>query len=364
MKLFQCQVCAQPLFFENTLCEKCGHRLGYEADERRLLALDPAPESQGDLWMEAGTNGRRWRLCANAAHDVCNWLVADGGSDTFCTSCQHNRTIPNLTEAANQQRWRRLESAKHRLIYTLLALNLPLTTRPDDLEGLLFDLLEEDGPNAPPVMTGHDDGLITISLAEADDQEREKRRTSMGEAYRTLLGHVRHEVGHWYWDKLVRDGGRLEAFRVVFGDEREDYGSALQRHYANGASPDWQMHFVSPYASSHPWEDFAETFAHYLHIVDTLETAHAFGLAVRPRIRDAGELTAEMNFDPHRSQDVSQLIEAWLPLSFAVNSLNRSMGQPDLYPFVLSPAAIEKIGFIHTMVHAQDYFHAQNRQHA
>ncbi|MDB5597427.1 MAG: hypothetical protein JWM36_4388 [Hyphomicrobiales bacterium] len=353
MKLFQCQVCAQPLFFENTLCEKCGHSLGYEPNDRRLLALDPAPESQGDLWVEAGSSTRRWRLCANAAHDVCNWLICDGDSDIFCRSCQHNRTIPNLTDPANQQRWQKLESAKHRLTYTLIALGLPLTTRPTDPEGLLFDLLEDSGPNAP-VLTGHDDGLITINLAEADDQEREKRRTDMGEAYRTLLGHVRHEVGHWYWNKLVRDDGRLDAFRAVFGDERDDYGAALQRHYANGAAPDWQMRFVSPYASSHPWEDFAETFAHYLHIVDTLETANAFGLAVRPRIRDAGELTAEMNFDPHRSKDVSQLIDAWLPLSFAVNSLNRSMGQPDLYPFVLSPGAIEKLGFIHTMVHEQD----------
>lgn len=358
MKLFQCQVCAQPLFFENTLCEKCGHRLGYDPSARKLLPLEVAPESEGDLWVEAGRSEKRWKLCANAAQDVCNWLVADDGSEPFCLSCRHNRTIPNLAEPRNQERWRRLESAKHRLIYTLLALKLPLTVRPDDPEGLVFDLLGQDGPNAPPVLTGHDHGLVTVNLLEADDEEREKRRNDMGETYRTLLGHVRHEVGHWYWDKLVRDADRLQAFRDLFGDERDDYAAALQRHYANGAAPDWQMHYVSPYASAHPWEDFAETFAHYLHIVDTLETASAFGLAVRPNIREADELTAEMNFDPHRSRNVAQLIEAWLPLSFAVNSLNRSMGQPDLYPFVLSPAAIEKVGFIHEMVHARDLAHA------
>ncbi|MBX9819500.1 MAG: putative zinc-binding peptidase [Afipia birgiae] len=356
MKLFQCQICAQPLFFENTLCEKCGHRLGYEPNQQRLMALEAAPESDGGLWMEAGTHAgpSRWRLCINANDGVCNWMLPEGASESFCLSCRHNRVIPNLANPLNQERWRLLESAKHRLIYTLLALRLPLTKRPEDPEGLAFDLLEQAGPDGPPVMTGHDSGLITINLLEADDQEREKRRTEMGEAYRTLLGHVRHEVGHWYWEKVVRDGGRLDSFRAMFGDERDDYAQALQRHYANGPSPDWQMRFVSPYASSHPWEDFAETFAHYLHIVDTLETAHAFGLAVRPRIRDADDISAEMNFDPHRSRDVMQLIDAWLPLAFAVNSLNRSMGQPDLYPFILSSAAIEKLGFIHDLAHARD----------
>lgn len=360
MKLFQCQICAQPLFFENTRCEKCGHRLGYEPAQQRLIAIDAAPESQGDLWVEAGTHAgaARWRLCDNAAFAVCNWLVSQASAESLCLSCRHNRVIPNLAEPLNQERWRRLESAKHRLTYTLLALRLPLTKRPEDPEGLAFDLLEQAGPNAPPVMTGHDSGLITINLLEADDQEREKRRTDMGETYRTLLGHFRHEVGHWYWDRLVRDGGRLEAFREQFGDERDDYGAALQRHYANGPATDWQARYVSPYASSHPWEDFAETFAHYLHIVDTLETAHAFGLAVRPRIRNADDISAEMDFDPHRSRDVMQLIDAWLPLAFAVNSLNRSMGQPDLYPFILSAAAIEKLGFIHQLVHAPESLQA------
>ena len=156
----------------------------------------------------------------------------------------------------------------------------------------------------------------------------------------------------------MRDGGRQNAFRAQFGDERDDYGAALQRHYANGPAIDWQANYVSPYASSHPWEDFAETFAHYLHIVDTLETAHAFGLAVRPRIRNADDISAEMDFDPHRSRDVMQLIDAWLPLAFAVNSLNRSMGQPDLYPFILSTPAIEKLGFIPQLVHEPDRLQA------
>ncbi len=348
MKLFQCQVCSQPLFFENALCEKCGHRLGFDPKARQLMALEPAG---GDLWQEAQPGAAsRWRFCTNATQGVCNWLVPHDSAQTLCVSCRHNRMIPDLAEPQHLERWRRIESAKHRLIYTLLALDLPLPTRAQDAKGLAFDILAS-AQGGPPVMTGHEDGLVTLNLGEADDGEREKRRTDMGETYRTLLGHVRHEIGHFYWERLVRDGGRIEAFRSLFGDERADYASALQRHYAQGPAPDWQMHYVSTYASAHPWEDFAETFAHYLHIVDTLETANAFGLEVHPRIRAAADISSQIDVDAHHARDIGHLIDAWLPLCFAVNSLNRSMGQPDLYPFVLSPQAIAKLGFVQELVH-------------
>jgi hypothetical protein len=174
----------------------------------------------------------------------------------------------------------------------------------------------------------------------------------MGEPYRTLLGHMRHELGHFFWDRLVRDDSEaLAACRRIFGDEQADYNAALQVHYQRGAPADWQSRFVSSYASAHPWEDFAETFAHYLHIVDTLETAHAFGMAVRPRTQHGGEIGADMDFDPYRAGTMERIIEAWLPLAFAVNSLNRSMGQHDLYPFVLSPPAVAKLTYIHSLVH-------------
>jgi hypothetical protein len=247
-----------------------------------------------------------------------------------------------------------LEIAKHRLFYTLLRLGLPLADRSQDPQGLAFDFLAdraevEDG--APRILTGHDNGLITINLAEADDAERERRRHSMGETYRTLLGHFRHEVGHYFWNVLIRDDPSIEQFRQLFGDERRDYGEALRAHYADGPKPNWQDEFVSSYAGSHPWEDFAETWAHYLHIVDTLETANAFGMRVRPRIRRGPDLAATVDFDPHHEEDVNRLIGAWLPLTFAVNALNRSMGQPDLYPFVLPQAVIVKLAFIHQRVH-------------
>jgi hypothetical protein len=201
------------------------------------------------------------------------------------------------------------------------------------------------------VLTGHDSGLITINLAEADDSERERMRRQMSEPYRTLLGHFRHEIAHYYWDRLVWDTPGLEAFRQLFGDEREDYGAALQRHYANGPPPDWQERFVSPYASTHAWEDWAETWAHYFHMVDTLETASAFGMRVRPRVTKGADLSAAIDFDPHIA-NMDRIIDSWLPLTFAVNSINRSMGIADLYPFVLAPPVIVKLSFIHDRIHA------------
>jgi hypothetical protein len=268
--------------------------------------------------------------------------------------------IPDLSLPENQANWRKIELAKHRLFYTLLKLRLPLQTKMEDPEhGLAFDFLaapplNSAPPNsapAEPVMTGHDNGLITINLAEADDSERERMRREMHEPYRTLLGHFRHEIAHYYWDRLIASSPKLAEFREVFGDEQQDYSAGLQRHYADGPPPDWPERFVSAYASSHPWEDFAETWAHYFHMLDTLETASAFGLSVRPKVAKAGTLAATIDFDPHLA-DMDRIIDAWLPLTFAVNSINRSMGLQDLYPFILGPAVIMKLGFIHGLTRA------------
>lgn len=353
MKLFECQNCHQPLYFENTLCERCGYRLGYLPDLGTLSAIDPTDHD--GVWSALATTEPLYKFCANAELDACNWMLPADSADTHCAACRHNRTIPDLSDTANLTLWRKLELAKHHLFYTLTNLKLPLQTRIENPEeGLAFDFLSDTvGPDGTvtPVLTGHANGLITINVAEADDAEREKRRTEMGEPYRTLLGHFRHEIGHYVWDRLVRDDlALLERFRALFGDEREDYGEALKRHYANGAPADWQANFVSAYATAHPWEDFAETWAHYLHIVDTLETARAFGLKIRPRITEGAELEAEVDFNPHRAKRIEALIEPWLPLTYAVNSLNRSMGQPDLYPFILSATVIEKLGFMNEMV--------------
>jgi hypothetical protein len=350
MKLFECQSCRQPLYFENTRCESCGRRLGYLPSRDTVTALE---EKDGGWHALAEPKGK-YRDCANVAQNVCNWLLPFDHPEQFCAACRHNRTIPDLTEPQNLARWRKIEVAKHRLFYTLLRLRLPLATRAEDAEGLAFDFIADRGPDGcrTSVMTGHDGGLITINLAEADDPERERQRFEMGEAYRTLLGHFRHEIAHYYWARLVARSSFLQEFRNTFGDERKNYVTALQTHYAEGPPQDWPEHFVTPYASVHPWEDFAETWAHYFHMVDTLETAGAFRLSLGPKLAKGAELTAKIDFDPHQAP-LDRIIEAWLPLTFAVNSINRSMGLPDLYPFVLAPPVIVKLAFVHRLIEAR-----------
>ncbi|WP_202396912.1 zinc-binding metallopeptidase family protein [Teichococcus coralli] len=390
MRLFNCDVCGQLLYFENTRCMRCGATLGYLPEANRLSALDPAegergvpqgsedqpqvghpaedqqmvgqegagqPEvgrrAVGQLWRPRADPGRLYRFCSNAHHEACNWLVPEDAPGVFCLACRHNRTIPDLADPTNLAHWRKIEEAKRRAFYSFIRLGLPLINRVEDPEnGLAFDFLADPlGEGGTKVMTGHDNGLITLALVEADDAERNRRRTEMGEPYRTLLGHFRHESGHYFWDRLVRDGGHLEACRALFGDDSEDYGAALQRHYNAGPPADWQEHFVSTYATAHPWEDFAETWAHYLHIVDTLEMARAFGLGIAPRVEHGEELAAEVDFNPYRTTEIAPVIEAWVPMTAAVNSLNRCMGAPDLYPFVISPAVVEKLAFIQALVH-------------
>ncbi len=353
MKLFKCQHCGQLLYFENDLCVKCSHRLGFIPEIMNLSALEVEGDAQQGIWRALAVDNKLYRFCANAPFGVCNWMVDAGSSDIYCAACRHNRTVPDTTVPDNVVTWRKIEVAKHMLFYTLMKLNLPLEEK--DESGnlrLRFDFLASpENPEGLRVMTGHDNGLITLALDEADDAEREKRRAVMHEPYRTLVGHFRHEVGHYYWDVLVRDGGLTEACRAIFGDERADYGAALEAYYANGAPPNWQDNFISAYATSHPWEDFAETWAHYLHIVDTLEMARAFGLYVHPRLAEPGELDAHVTFDPYLAREPSALIETWLPLSNALNSLNRTMGLQDIYPFILSPPVVEKLSAMHDLIH-------------
>ena len=352
MRLFSCKSCHQILFFENTRCERCLHALGFRADGQDLATLEIAPDSTGDTWVALDVPGRTYRFCANARHGVCNWLVDVRTGGTMCPACRHNRVIPALDEPDNRLAWHKIEAAKHRLFYTLFKLGLAQAV---DLgaakEPLVFQFLA-DIPNAKGehVMTGHDDGVITLALSEADDAEREQRRKLMGEPYRTLLGHFRHEVGHYFWDRLVRDGGRLAECRAVFGDDTQDYPAALRRHYQQGAPSDWQENYVSTYATSHAWEDFAETWTHYMHIVDTLEMAHAYNLELSPDVDRDGEFAVDYSIDPYDAPDIQSLIDVWLPVSTALNSMNRTMGKEELYPFVLSPPVVVKLGFIHGLI--------------
>lgn len=349
MKMFHCNHCRQLVFFENIQCVKCGHALAYLPDQADMASLEALGNG---LWRPPAAGGRAYRLCENYSREnVCNWAVPAADPHPLCRSCRLTRTIPDLERPGHKLSWYKLEVAKRRLIYTLVNLGLSPANKADDSErGLAFEFLADpDDPNAPPVLTGHDNGLITINLAEADDAEREKRRQLMGEPYRTLLGHFRHEIGHYYWDRLIDKSPRLDGFRRLFGDERKDYGQALQGHYEAGAPTDWQERYVSQYASSHPWEDWAETFAHYLHMVDTLETAAACGLSLRPP--QPGEPALELDRPKAiPEQAFGALMENWFPLTYLLNNLNRGMGLADAYPFILRDPAIDKLRFVHESI--------------
>jgi len=352
MKLFRCDHCGHALYFENTVCESCGHRQGYAPEINALVALEPEQDG-GEVWIAPRRRGGRYVFCHNAVYGACNWLVpVNPGGDPFCLACRHNEVVPSLDDPVNLDRWQTIERAKKRLFYSLLQFGLPLKTRSEDPQhGLSFRFLAE-ALEPTPVMTGHDNGIITLALGEADDAEREYRRTLFHEPYRTLLGHFRHEIGHHYWDLLVDGTPFLEEFRAMFGDERQDYGAALERHYAQGAPEGWQNDFISAYATAHPWEDFAETWAHFLHLADTVEMASAFGVRLAPQVDQSGELTTRIDFQPYRSADIQELVDNWVPLASLLNNLNRAVGQHDAYPFVLTPAVIRKLGFVQQVVQA------------
>lgn len=350
MRIFHCDHCENLVFFENTHCLRCGHLLAFLPDLMEIGSLDPAGEG---TWQSPhpAAGGRTYRLCANySGAQVCNWAVDTQGDSPLCDACQLTTTIPDLTVEGHQTAWYKLEGAKRRLVYTLLNLRLPIEPRSRDPRGLAFEFLADAADGQPPVMTGHSGGVITVALAEADDAERERRRHALREPYRTLLGHVRHESGHYYWTRLIEGTDRLEAFRAQFGDERDDYAAALARHYADGPAVDWQTRFVTAYASAHPWEDWAETWAHYLHITDTLETAAACGVSIRPRRRDEPALSTVPATAGTLSTSFDRLIASWYPLTYMLNNLNRGLGLADGYPFVLSPAAVEKLRFVHETV--------------
>ncbi|WP_370324016.1 putative zinc-binding metallopeptidase [Euzebya sp.] len=323
MRPYTCPTCGQMVFFDDTACTACDTDLGFRPESREVSAV-----------------GSRDRRCANHDEIGCSWLVAEADEE-LCRSCRLTRTRPPAGDAAMTLAWAEAEQAKRMLLWQALGLGL-------DIEGATFDLKSGD---VEPVITGHADGVITIDVREADDVVRTRMRERMGEPYRTMLGHFRHEIGHYLWMTLVDGTDHLAGFREVFGDETTDYAEALEAHYGSPDPEGWQDGYVSVYATAHPWEDFAETLAHYLHIRDTLETAGSFGLSVdgaHEALQPAGDVpTSRAAVDRMAIED---LVERWLPLTYALNAVNRSMGRPPLYPFVLAPAVIAKLGWVHELV--------------
>lgn len=354
MKRFRCDHCQSLLVLENDRCTLCGNRLAFLPDRLEMASWGVEVGVPSEV-RSVGTARTPYRLCANyVGHNICNWAIPAESASEFCISCALTIVIPDLTVPHNLIRWYRLESAKRRLVVGLLDSSLPLDTSGDPgAFALRFQFLaDEVTPDATkPVLTGHDDGLITINIAEADDDERERRRLAMHEPYRTLLGHFRHEVGHYYWDRLIKNSKRLKAFRSLFGDERADYGESLAAHYKNGPAPDWPLRGISAYASSHPWEDWAETWAHYLHMVDSVETANEGGLSLAPRNRsDPSFRRPARIFGGRRS--FRRMLERFVSLSYVLNELNRGLGLHDAYPFVISDPVIAKLEFVHQAVEA------------
>lgn len=340
MRNFACAQCGQKVYFENDKCLQCQSALGFLAQQQTVATLQPA-EIAGQYRILGDRDGRIVTYCANAAHGVCNWLTPSTDASTFCEACLLNRTIPNLAEPGSLAAWRDLEQAKKRLVYSLLRFDLPFNQPVNGKGPIAFDFVRN-------AMTGHLDGLITIDIVEADAVERERQRQQFGEPYRSLLGHLRHESGHFYWMLLVEAAGRLDDFRALFGDEQQDYAAALARHHAEGPPADWAEHHVSAYASAHPWEDWAETWALYLHIVDSIDTADAEG--VEPPSVDGAVRVTSVQYDVYRDGSFQMLTARWVPLTIAMNSLGRSLGYTDFYPFIIPQPGYRKLEFVHDLI--------------
>lgn len=333
MKDFHCK-CGARVFFRNTHCLNCSRLLGFDPHTLNMRALDLA---------EGGgiKSGQGFKFCKNHSdYNACNWLLHEGDSEVYCLSCRLNRTVPDLSKPDNITRWIKLEAAKRHLIYSLLMLDLEVTPAKDQPVVLAFDFLEDSRTNPDAaesfIATGHSSGLITINLAEADDVYRESVREGLGEHYRTILGHFRHEIGHYYYEVLIANSAWSDAFARVFGDPMQDYDQSLEAYYQRDHSNGWQDRFISSYAQAHPLEDWAETWAHYLHILDTLDTAVSFKMA--PELAKLGQVNAD------------EALQLWSDLSVKLNALNRSMGLADAYPFVITDAIADKLKLIHQVI--------------
>lgn len=356
------EVADETVFFENTQLITTGQMLGFLPDRMEMAAV--TLDASGEFYTAETKGGKQedhYLACLNyTSNNVCNWMVRadDPEGAGYCLACRLNGIIPNLAEdPENIQRWAKLEAAKRRLVYTLLRLGLPVRSGLiDPATGLSFQFLADANlaqtqsqggqtqvMTAPRILTGHENGIITLNIEEADDAVRERTRTAMGEKYRTLLGHFRHESGHYYWDRIIDGTPLLEKCREQFGDDTQDYAQALERHYQQGPPPDWQNNFITAYAASHPWEDWAESWAHYLYVVDAVELATQQNLVRGLMDVDSGPL---LKF----RVPFTAILEAWTDLTVLLNSFNRTAGISDPYPFVLSKPAMEKIDFIHEAV--------------
>ena len=342
MQRFTCD-CGNVLFFGSSRCLTCGKDVGYDPETKTMERLGPDSEV---------------KRCDNGVkHSVCNWVLPVSSTETLCIACRMNRTIPDLATARNRTLWGRMETAKRRLIYTLLALGIPLPSKAENPKiGLAFDIVST--LSNPNVTTGHLNGVITVNLEEADDTYRQINRQQLGESTRTLLGHFRHESAHYFWQRCLSelnwdDPLRL-AFRERFGNEWQDYASSLRQHYDNGPPAGWEQNYISAYAASHPWEDWAETWAHYLQIVDGLDTCETLGIKAEsidlPKVTlrvEAGFLPTMLPSTIEEEAEFLAWLQRWMCISTVLNEIATSLGEQELYPFVISVPVAQKLRLAH-----------------
>ena len=341
MNRFYCN-CGSEVFFDNRFCQNCGVALGFDSETLDMIPIEPSREGR---YKSLDLSAREFKLCTNGSQfSSCNWVLPADDENEFCFGCRFNRIIPNqkiidVSPALNHQRWCRLEAAKKRLMYTLLELQVPMRDGWADAEnGLLFDFMEDLGAEsdtvASNIITGYANGVITINILEADDVARVSARSALNERQRTILGHFRHESGHFLWDRLFKRLPLSSEFETIFGDPEKDYQKSLNQYYKDGPQSDWSSCFITAYASSHPLEDFAETWNHFLLIFDTVETAFAHGLTqMKPDI-----------------QNLISSLDVWNDLVIALNQLTRSIGINDAYPFVINKLASQKLNYIARLV--------------
>ncbi len=334
----RCPHCQSFAFLDWTACGNCGVELGYRYTTLSFLPAHPEGTT---------VDGETWRTCSNRDWG-CNWLVADREESGRCFSCRLSRRLPDRDDTIAWEKLKDTGIAKRRLLVQLFELGLPVTPYYEKEGGLGFDLLSS--LSGERVTIGHANGIITLDLAETLDAYRENLRVRLGEPYRTMLGHFRHEIGHYYQGVLVTSDEQWAACRALFGDERASYQDAIQRHYREGAPADWADSFISEYATMHPWEDFAESFAHYLHITGTLGTAASAGVILSvERVQGIIDHDVVPEND-YRELGIDRMLDDWHWLSLMFNRVNRSMGQNDLYPFTLTEPVIAKLRFVHELV--------------
>jgi hypothetical protein len=363
MKTSHCNCVGHPtIFFESTSCNACGKLVGITDDFDKARSFEI--NSGTGLYYLAESPAVFYKKCSNySEHAVCNGMVQVGLTDKagkpvqLCFGCRFNEVIPNLEVLEHIPLWQKMEMGKRRALYTLKSLGLSLVGRAEQPEsGLEFNFLVDSDakdhftsplPDHEKILTGHDNGKITINLAEADDVARTKTRMELGEQYRTILGHFRHELGHYFFDQIIAvDDEKHKLCKLYFGDDEQSYEESLERHYKEGPPPTWRNSFISEYATMHPWEDWAETWAHYMHITDALETLRDADIPLYKVVGQTAPGKSSITQGPF-----GESLDAWMKLSVVLNSLNRSMGLQDAYPFVLTAPVRDKLTFIHHAIH-------------